>query len=161
MGGCWRWALVSLDGVAPSRMVSMSASVNLPLQHKVQKFSSGTGSPGWSRKNGRKTVVCVLFALVVLDLVSSVLCQRGMTSAKWRVFCPVGRKTLISQLFCVTVFVFHVTLHACELDDTCDSYVVAAVTFERFHWPWPLLIWFFSFTSQVATQTRQTDETPV
>jgi len=35
----------------------VSASVNLPLHHKVQKFSSGTGSPGWSRKKGRKTVV--------------------------------------------------------------------------------------------------------
>ena len=38
-------------------MVSVSASVNLPLHHKVQKFSSGTGSPGWSRKKGRKMVV--------------------------------------------------------------------------------------------------------
>jgi len=38
-------------------MVSVSASVNLPLHHKVQKFSSGTGSPGWSRKKGRETVV--------------------------------------------------------------------------------------------------------
>ena len=46
--------LVSLDGVAPSRMVGVSASVNLPLHHKVQKFSSGTGSPGWSWKKGRK-----------------------------------------------------------------------------------------------------------
>ena len=53
-GGWWRWALVSLDGVAPSRMVSVSASVNLPLQHKVQKFSSGTGSPGWSQKRAVK-----------------------------------------------------------------------------------------------------------
>ena len=35
----------------------MSASVNLPLHHKVQKFPSGTGSSGWSRKNGHKTVV--------------------------------------------------------------------------------------------------------
>jgi len=26
----------------------------------VQKFSSGTGSPGWSRKKGRKTVVVVV-----------------------------------------------------------------------------------------------------
>jgi len=52
-----RWALVSPDGVAPSRMVGVSASVNLPVHHKVQKFSSGTGSPGWSRKKGRKTVV--------------------------------------------------------------------------------------------------------
>jgi len=40
-------------------MVSVSASVNLPLHHKVQKFSSGTGSPGWSWKNGRKTAVVV------------------------------------------------------------------------------------------------------
>ena len=48
MGGWWRQALVSPDGVAPSRMVSVSASVNLPLHHKVQTFS---------RKKGRKTVV--------------------------------------------------------------------------------------------------------
>jgi len=58
-GGWWRWALVSPDGVAPRRMVGMSASVGFPLHHKFQKFSSGTGSPGWSQKNGRKTVVCV------------------------------------------------------------------------------------------------------
>jgi len=54
-----RWALVSPDEVMPSRMVGVSVSVNLPLHHKVQKFSSGTGSPGWSRKKGIKTVVCV------------------------------------------------------------------------------------------------------
>jgi len=30
--------LVSPDGVAPSWMVSVSASVDLPLHHKVQKF---------------------------------------------------------------------------------------------------------------------------
>jgi len=57
MGGWWRWALASPDGVALSWMVGVSASVNLPLHHKVKKFSSGTGSSGWSRKNGRKTVV--------------------------------------------------------------------------------------------------------
>ena len=33
------------------------SSVNLPLHHEVQKFSSGTGSPGWSRKKGSKTAV--------------------------------------------------------------------------------------------------------
>ena len=60
MEGWWRWTLVSLDGVAPSRMVSVSASVNLPFHHKVQKFSSGTGSPGWSWKKGCKTVVVVV-----------------------------------------------------------------------------------------------------
>jgi len=37
MGGWWRWALLSLDGVAPSRMVSLSAFVNLPLHHKLPK----------------------------------------------------------------------------------------------------------------------------
>ena len=46
-----------LDGVAPCWMVGVSVSVNLPLHHKVNKFSSGTGSPGWSWKKGRKTVV--------------------------------------------------------------------------------------------------------
>ena len=52
-------------------MVCVSASVNLPLHHKFQKFSSGTSSPGSSRKKGRKTVVVVvaLLALVhVLDM---------------------------------------------------------------------------------------------
>jgi len=60
-GGWWRWALVSPDGVVPSRMVGVSASFNLPLHHKVKKFSSGTGSPGWSRKKGRKKVVVIGF----------------------------------------------------------------------------------------------------
>jgi len=55
--GWWSWALVSPDGVALSQMVSMSASVNLPLHHKVQKFSSGTDSSRWSLKKGCKMVV--------------------------------------------------------------------------------------------------------
>jgi len=46
-------------------MVGVSASVNLPLHHKVQKFSSGTGSPGWSQKKGHKTVVCVCMCVCV------------------------------------------------------------------------------------------------
>ena len=33
ISGWWRWALLSPDGVAPSRMVDVTASVNLPLQH--------------------------------------------------------------------------------------------------------------------------------
>jgi len=60
MGNWWKWALASPDGLVPSRMVCVSASVNLPLHHKVQKFSSGTGSPGWSRKKAVKWLcVCV------------------------------------------------------------------------------------------------------
>jgi len=46
-----------VDGLAASQMVGVFASVNLPLHHKVQKFSSGNSSPGLSRKKGRKTVV--------------------------------------------------------------------------------------------------------
>jgi len=45
----------------------VSASVNLSLHHKVQKFSSGTGSPRWSWKKGRKTVVVVVVVLIVLS----------------------------------------------------------------------------------------------
>jgi len=63
--GWWRWARVSPDGVAPSRMVSVSASVSLPLHHKVQKFSSGTGSPGWSGKKGHKAVVVMAWCAVL------------------------------------------------------------------------------------------------
>jgi len=40
--------------------LSVCLPVNLLLHHKVQKFSSGTGSPGWSQKKGRKTVVVVV-----------------------------------------------------------------------------------------------------
>ena len=36
----------------------MSASVNFPLHLKVQKFSSGTGSPGWSQKRAVKWLWC-------------------------------------------------------------------------------------------------------
>jgi len=62
--GWWRWALLNVDGMAPIQMVSVSASVNLPLHHKVQKFSSGISSPGWSRKKGRKTVVVVVIFII-------------------------------------------------------------------------------------------------
>jgi len=51
-GGWWRWALINPDRVAPSWMICVSASVNLPLHHKVQKFSSGTGSPGVVQEKG-------------------------------------------------------------------------------------------------------------
>ena len=70
-------SLISLDGVAPSRIVGVSVSDISPCTIKSRR-RSGTGSPGWSWEMGRKMVVCfvlVLFASVVLGLVSSVLCQ--------------------------------------------------------------------------------------
>jgi len=75
-GGWRRWALVSPDGVAPSRMVGVSASINLPLHHKVQKFSTGTGSPEWSQKKGHKTVVVVVVVVVVTAPYLDVLLAR-------------------------------------------------------------------------------------
>jgi len=87
MGGWWRWALVSPDGVAPSRMVSVSASVNLPLHHKVQKFSSGIGSPGWSRIKGRKTVVCVC-VFYVNYLAICLLSERGVVWEETIILLP-------------------------------------------------------------------------
>ena len=49
-------------------MVGVSGSVNLPLHHKVQKFFSGTGSPGWSQKKDCKTVVVVVVVNIQIGL---------------------------------------------------------------------------------------------
>jgi len=71
-GGWWGWALVSPDGVTPSGRVGVSASVNLPLHHKVQKLSSGTGSPGWSRKKVVKRLwVCYLLTWILTHLLAA------------------------------------------------------------------------------------------
>ena len=80
--------MVSPDGVVPSRMVGVSASVNLPLHHKVQKFSSDTGSPGCCQKKGRKMVVVVVVSLVLPSVATilynlllghiSLLCRCGL-----------------------------------------------------------------------------------
>jgi len=60
------WPLISPDGVAPSRIVGVSASDISPCTIKVQtpeelqkKLSSGTCSHGWSWKKGCKTEVYV------------------------------------------------------------------------------------------------------
>ena len=68
---------VTPDGVAPSlSLVCVSACLcYLPLHHKAQKFSSGTGSPGWYRKKGSETVVLV----VVNEGMGSKLCFHTIT----------------------------------------------------------------------------------
>jgi len=47
--------------VAPSRSVGVSASVNLPLHHKVQKFSLAPAHPGgpghWTKSHKTDVVV--------------------------------------------------------------------------------------------------------
>jgi len=56
--GYFRWS-------GPSRMVSVSASVNLPLHHKVRSSLLALAHPGWSRKKGRKTVVVVVVVVYI------------------------------------------------------------------------------------------------
>jgi len=66
-GGWWRWALLSLDGVAPGQMVGVSASVNLPLHHKVQtpEVLFWHRLTRVARKKGHKTVVMVVMLSVI------------------------------------------------------------------------------------------------
>jgi len=101
-GGRWRWALVGLDGVAPSRIVCASASVNLPLHQRVQKFSSGTSWKGWSRKDGHKTVVVVL-VMQQLSLWQSYTGVKKLTNVKtchtcWKPFTRTTEKNSCQQL---------------------------------------------------------------
>jgi len=58
-------ALVSPDEVGPAGW-SVCLPVNLPLHHKVQKFSSGISSPGCSLKRAIKRLcVCVCVYLII------------------------------------------------------------------------------------------------
>jgi len=95
-GGMVGLEQVRTDRVAPSRMVGVSASVNLPLHYKVQKFCPGNGSPRWSRKKGHKTVVVwcgVVVPLAVLSVVAGI--------ARLISFLPT------TMLYCCSVFVKH------------------------------------------------------
>jgi len=57
-GGWWRWALVSLDGVAPSWMVSVSSSVNLPCTIKSRSFLLAPAHLGGPGKRAVKQLWC-------------------------------------------------------------------------------------------------------
>jgi len=58
-GRGWHW-LVRIEWRPAGWSVCLPLLIKIPLHHKVQKFSSGIGSPGWSRKKGRKMVVVVV-----------------------------------------------------------------------------------------------------
>jgi len=76
---------------------SMSASVNHPLHHKVLK-SSGTGSPGWSRKKGRKMVVCVCVSFVHMHSMEMVwVAALRRTVSRCHQQEHVGSRTLLQQ----------------------------------------------------------------
>jgi len=56
-GGGGHW-LVRMEWCPAGWLVSLPLLI-FPCAIKNQKFCSGTGSPGWPRKKGRKTVVVV------------------------------------------------------------------------------------------------------
>jgi len=58
--------------------------VILPITIKVQKLSSGTGSPGWSRKTGRKMVVvwCNVWTFLKWITLLSVHCWISCSDCK-------------------------------------------------------------------------------
>ena len=65
-------------------MVGVSASVNLPWHHKVH-----TGSPGWSRKKGRRMVV-VSCGTDILDVSN---CYKSYISNYCTCFCHLKNET--------------------------------------------------------------------
>ena len=78
--------MVRPDGVARSLMVSVSPSVNLPLHHKVQKFSSGTGSPGGP---GKRAVKRIVLWVCGVHLTCHTIMLIGNTTAQIMVIHPV------------------------------------------------------------------------
>ena len=65
-GGGGHW-FVWMEWHPAGWSVCLPVLVNLPFHHRVQKFSSGTGSPGWSRKKGLKTVVVWWWLLLLIQ----------------------------------------------------------------------------------------------
>ena len=73
--------------------------VNLPLHHKVQKFSSGTGSPGWSKKKGHKTVVVVVTELLTVNYNPTLLLNLGPPEHHYAMHCYItGRRCDVKSL---------------------------------------------------------------
>jgi len=63
-GGWWRWALVSPDGVAPRRMVCVSASVNLPCTIKSRSSLLAPAHPGGPGKRAVKRLCGVVWYVI-------------------------------------------------------------------------------------------------
>jgi len=59
MGGWWRWALVSPDGVAPSRMVSLSASVTRCTIKSRSSLLAPAHPGGPGKRAIKRLCVCV------------------------------------------------------------------------------------------------------
>jgi len=80
----------------------VSASVNLPLHHKVQGFFSGAGSSEWSRKKAHKTVVVCCGAYRVVCTNNSAL---GIVWCSKLTASSGGKELAIMALFSDWTFV--------------------------------------------------------
>jgi len=70
--------MVSPDGVVPSRIVGVSASVNLPLHHKVQSCLLAPAHPGGPGKRAVKRLWwCGVIAIITITIVISIISSRG------------------------------------------------------------------------------------
>ena len=77
----------------------MCASVNLRLHHKVQKFSSGTGSPGWSQKRAVKRLWCGDVVSVKLHNRDHILNVRQLKHGCKIIMCILVRAGNVNVMF--------------------------------------------------------------
>ena len=83
MGGWCRWALVSLDGVALSQMVSVSASVNLPCTIKSRSSLLAPAHPGGPGKRAVKGVVVVVQPEILQDMFGTLSSHIGSVCCRY------------------------------------------------------------------------------
>jgi len=74
MGGWWRWALVSLDGVVPSQMVGVCLLLIFPCIMKSRNSLLAPAHLDGPRNKGHKTVVVVVVMLGDLQEPEHKLC---------------------------------------------------------------------------------------
>jgi len=101
-GGWWRWSLVSPDGVAPSRVVSVSASVIYPCTIKSRISLLAPAHPGGPEKRavngcGTELLNCVISTRACLCC-GSVFLNCTICTLLWPLF-PLCKVLQSSDLF--------------------------------------------------------------
>jgi len=104
MGGWWRWALVSPDGVAPSQMVGVSASDDLPLQTKSRSSLLAPAHPSGPGKRAIKR----LWWCGGYNSENSGRCISSV-SALWPMHATILFKNLHTDRFAIAQMAFKVT----------------------------------------------------
>ena len=88
--------MVSPDGVAPSRIVGVSASVNLPLHHKVQSSLLAPAHPGDPGKRAVKRLWCGISETMWTSILSGI---HGTRSGEQNLRnCKLSTNTILIHL---------------------------------------------------------------